>query len=874
MNNTILKNLNNLFKDTRTRTIIIFTGVVLFLGVVIGLVKLARSSNSPDTAAQISGAPSIQSIPGGFDKPPSEEYQRLQEQQNLQQAQLAAQQGTSAIPTIIRPLTNFNDGKKSQSNTGCCNPCPCGPQESVNNPTPPLQASNLNPGTLVYNSQGRVIGTVGADGKVRDNSGNIIGSVGPDGLVRDNNGNIIGSAAAISSGTPAYDAQGKLIGTIGSDGKVRDAAGKVIGTADADGNIRDLTGNVIGKAGATTQGTPVYDSQGRLMGTVGSDGKVHDATGKIIGSVASDGSVVNDKGNVIGRAVPLSAGNTPVYDSEGRLIGTAGPDGKVRNANGDIIGTLGADGTVLDAKGNVVGKASAIKPGSPVYDSKGQLIGTIGSDGKVRNASGEVIGTVNPDGTVTDTKGNILGKVNTVVPGAPVYDNQGRLIGTVGSDGKVRNASGQIIGKSNSDGSVTDGKGNILGKVGTVVPGAPVYDSQGRTIGTVGADGKVRDETGKVIGVVSPDGTVLSPDGKIIGKTGPTVPGTPVYDAQGRLVGTVGADGKVRDGNGKILGTIGLDGNVRDNQGNVIGSTATTSRARGLAPTAAGPNLLTNQGDLQTQQRLAAIPGLQDQNSQLDAIMQRQAQQVSAQKAEQMQQQIQTAMATQANYLMTEAWSVKTQEFMPGQTNTEDTKLSQGTSGGLGNAASGTPVVKAGTMMYAVLVTSLNSDQQGPVLATIVDGKFKGGRLIGTFNNQKDKVLLSFNTLTLPNVPRSISVNTVAVDPGTSRTAFSTYTDNHYLLRYGTLLASSFLQGYGQAYQSSGQSIVGLGQQIYTVNPDLNPRGKFFVALGNVGTRVSSAMSDIFNTPPTIYVSSGTAMGILFMSDVPPLPTS
>ena len=821
MNNTILKNLSGLFKDTRTRTIIIFTSVVLFFGVVVGLIKLTHSSNTPDTTAQISGAPAIQSIPGGFDKAPSEEYQRLQEQQNLQQAELAAKQGTSAIPTIIRPLS-INDAKKAQSTTGCCNPCPCSSIETTSSPVPPLQASNLNPGTLVYNSQGRVIGTVGADGKVRDSNGNVIGSVGPDGLVRDINGNVIGSAAAISSGTSAYDSQGRVIGTIGADGKVRNVTGKVIGTADADGNVRDLAGNVIGKAGAAIQGTPVYDNQGRLIGTVGADGKVHDANGKSIGTVTADGSVLDDKGNIIGKARPLLAGNTPIYDAEGRLVGTAGSDGKVHNANGEIIGAMGADGIVRDLKGNVIGKAGTTKTGAPVYDSQGRLIGIVGSDGKVRNASGEVIGT------------------------------------------------------ANSDGIVSDNKGNILGKVGTVVPGAPVYDSQGRFIGTVGTDGKVRDETGKIIGAVSSDGTVRSLDGKIMGKTGPTVPGTPIYDAQGRLVGTVGSDGKVRDADGKVLGTIGLDGNVRDAQGNIIGSTSTnaTSAGAGALSLARGASLLANQGNAQTQQHLAAIPGLQDQNSQLDAIMQRQAQQISAQKADQMQQQVQTAMATQANYLMTEAWAVKTQENVAGQINTEDSKVS---SAGVVNGLSSTnsiPTVKAGTIMYAVLMTSLNSDEQGPVLATIVDGKFKGGRLIGTFNNQKERVLLSFNILTLPNVPRSISINTVAIDPGTARTAFSTYTDNHYLLRYGTLLASSFLQGYGQAYQSSGQSVIGLGQQIYTVNPDLKPKGKFFVALGNVGSRVSSAVGDIFNTPPTIYVSSGTAMGILFMSDVPPLPTS
>lgn len=765
--NIKLKNIADLFKNTRTRTIIVFTGIVILIAIIVSVVRLTKGTSGPAATATVETTPSIQSIPGGFDQSTTAEYARLQEQQNVLQAKIAEKQGTSAIPTIIS-ATSFQG--KANIAGGCCNPCPCpGGTVAGKGNTPPLVASPLKPGTLVYDAQGRVIGTVGADGKVRDANGKIIGTVGPDGLVRDVNGNIVGSAASAATGTPVYDSQGRLIGTVGADGKVRDASGNVIGTVDADGTVRDSSGNVIGKTADFTQGTPVYDAQGKLIGTVG-------------------------------------------------------PDGKVRDANGNVIGTVDADGKVRDAKGNIIGQAAkqnatANTPGAAVYDAQGKLIGTVGPDGKVRDAKGNVIGTVGPDGVVRDAKGNIIGKASSVVPGAPVYDAQGKLIGTVGPDGKVRDANG------------------------------------------------------KVIGVVGPDGVVRGPDGKVIGKTGPTAPGTPVYDAQGRLIGTVGADGIVRDSSGRAIGTVGLDGNVRDIGGQIIGSTTPGGGAIAAGAEISGPTAAGVAGSIPSIQSAQ-----QSQNPELQAILQRQQNLISQQQAEQVKSQMQSAMANQANQLLT-SWASPTQQYVAGTLNTDSagksTRAGAGGAGGAGGVAgsagaAGAPVaVKAGTIMYGVLQTSINSDEPGPVLATIVSGKFKGGKLLGGLNNQGQKVMLSFNTLTLPNASKSIAVNVIAIDPETARTAFSSDTDNHYFLRYGSLFASSFLQGYGQAYQVSGQTVNNIGLTTQTVNPPLQPSGKIFVALGAVGQKFSQVLSDVFNTPPTVYVNSGTSLGILFMSDVP-----
>lgn len=95
------ENLKSLFSNTRTRVIIIFTLSLLIVAVVIGYIKLKGAGSGPSATATLSHAPgAIQSIPGVLN--PTAQYARLQEEQNVSQAQKAEKTGGSAIPTIIR----------------------------------------------------------------------------------------------------------------------------------------------------------------------------------------------------------------------------------------------------------------------------------------------------------------------------------------------------------------------------------------------------------------------------------------------------------------------------------------------------------------------------------------------------------------------------------------------------------------------------------------------------------------------------------------------------------------------------------------------------------------------------------------------------
>lgn len=179
------------------------------------------------------------------------------------------------------------------------------------------------------------------------------------------------------------------------------------------------------------------------------------------------------------------------------------------------------------------------------------------------------------------------------------------------------------------------------------------------------------------------------------------------------------------------------------------------------------------------------------------------------------------------------------------------------------------PIAKAGTIYNAIIETAVNSDEESPVLARIVSGPLKGTRLIGTFKNLGKKVAIEFRTANIPSYDRTVGIKAYAIDTNTSRTAVADDVDHHYFLRYGVLLATSFISGYSQALAQSGATTTTSLTGTTTTNPTLTSEQLNKVALGQVGQQVSNDVKQQYNNlKPTIYVNSGTAVGILLMDDL------
>lgn len=260
--------------------------------------------------------------------------------------------------------------------------------------------------------------------------------------------------------------------------------------------------------------------------------------------------------------------------------------------------------------------------------------------------------------------------------------------------------------------------------------------------------------------------------------------------------------------------------------------------------------------------------------------------QASAEEAQARQARIEAmlnAMQGQAQQLVA-SWQPPTMEHkegapavLDGKDGTTTKTTTTTTKSGTGDQASGTetpPMVKAGTVLFAVLDTAVNSDYpDSPVMATIVDGKYKGAKLLGKLttvkgvSGQMDRVGLNFTLMNKDDWIKSKSVTAYAIDPDTSRTQLASAVNYHYLKRFGAIMATSFLQGYSTAITNAGTTTIGAGVSTAT-RPELNPSSKIMVGLGQMGQTLGAATQNYINIPPTVKVDAGVGLGILFMSDV------
>lgn len=261
------------------------------------------------------------------------------------------------------------------------------------------------------------------------------------------------------------------------------------------------------------------------------------------------------------------------------------------------------------------------------------------------------------------------------------------------------------------------------------------------------------------------------------------------------------------------------------------------------------------------------------------------------------EQNIQSAMQQQAQQLMaswaTSQGGVAEQQYVEGErataastssTSTQTTTAGTSTTTTTNTVQEQPPAaIKAGTVLIGVLNTSVNSDEPSPILATVVQGPYKGAKFIGSMQettslpgtNGSTRVILNFTTMNIPYAPNTVGVSAVAIDLNTARTALASQVDHHYLERYGSLFASAFLEGYGSAIQQSGStvtnSIFGGSSQSYG---NLSSKQELGVGLGQVGQAWGNQLGQVLSRPNTITVNAGTGIGILFLNDATLTPSN
>ena len=189
-------------------------------------------------------------------------------------------------------------------------------------------------------------------------------------------------------------------------------------------------------------------------------------------------------------------------------------------------------------------------------------------------------------------------------------------------------------------------------------------------------------------------------------------------------------------------------------------------------------------------------------------------------------------------------------------------------------SSTGPLALKPGELLYAVIETGVNSDVPSAVMATIASGKYKNARLLGKFQRFEERLVLAFSRVILPG-GEDFQIEGYAIDPGTSEASVASNVDTHFFSRWGGLVASAFLEGLSTAKRYSGSQSTVYGNYGGGYNGDTtdqmvwntySPADQAWIAAGKVGEKAGKIFERNFERPPTVYLESGTPVGILILN--------
>lgn len=182
-----------------------------------------------------------------------------------------------------------------------------------------------------------------------------------------------------------------------------------------------------------------------------------------------------------------------------------------------------------------------------------------------------------------------------------------------------------------------------------------------------------------------------------------------------------------------------------------------------------------------------------------------------------------------------------------------------------------TAQLKAGTIIPAILVTGINSELPGTIVAKVSHNVFdsvtgndceipQGTTVIGKYSSQivrgQSRVLVAWSRLIFPDGRELALDNMPGVDQS-GQAGLSDQVDNHYLRIFGSSLAFSLLGAAGQLSQPQSNNNQLSNQQLL---------------YGAVGQQMSQTASQLvqkdMNIAPTINIRAGTEFNILLSHDL------
>lgn len=275
----------------------------------------------------------------------------------------------------------------------------------------------------------------------------------------------------------------------------------------------------------------------------------------------------------------------------------------------------------------------------------------------------------------------------------------------------------------------------------------------------------------------------------------------------------------------------------------------------------------------------------EEQQRQIQALQQQnqQQQQVSVQQDQQLQEKLGTSLHAQMTQLAT-LWQPKSMQVVMGMVQHDSVKDGTATGSGGGSAA-GTaasasnpskpsaqqkvkPLIPAGAVHYAQLLTEANSDILSPILAQILTGPLSGAKAIGKFTTGHDLMALSFELATLKG--KEYKINAIALDPETTLGGMATEVDHRYFTRVILPAAASFIQAFGaKLSEKPTNALVAGNGVVITTQAKTGITDGLYAGVGSVGQNVAAFFqAEGQATKTLVRVAVGTSMGLFFTKSV------
>jgi type IV secretory pathway VirB10-like protein len=193
--------------------------------------------------------------------------------------------------------------------------------------------------------------------------------------------------------------------------------------------------------------------------------------------------------------------------------------------------------------------------------------------------------------------------------------------------------------------------------------------------------------------------------------------------------------------------------------------------------------------------------------------------------------------------------------------------------------------VMAGSIIPAVLVSGINSDLPGPILAQVSEnvldsatGKYllvpQGSRLIGVYQNAsaygQQRVQIAWQRLIFPNT----SNMDLPQMPGTDQSGYAGFSDqvnNHYLATFGTAAVMSLIsagQAVGQIAAFSGGATYGPYGYYQPNQWAMASQTAGSAASGQIGAVGQQMLGNGMNRPPTIEIRPGYQFNVMVTQDL------